>query len=134
MAAREASDFKRFEPALERVLDLQSPLYRLLRRPGGRFAHPYDVLLDDYEAGLTTAELQALFSRLQGELVPLVSAAAAAGAGGRVFEGHFPVEDQKRFIDYRLAARRGLRERALASEISVDSPVRPQHGARPTSA
>ena len=58
----------------------------------GEFAHPYDILLDDYEPGLTTEELQGIFARLQAELVPLVSAAAAAGEDGHVFPGHFPVE------------------------------------------
>jgi carboxypeptidase Taq len=62
------------------------------------------VLLDDYEPGLTTAELLTLFARLQDELVPLVSAAAAAGESGQVFPGHFPVEDQRRFVDELLGA------------------------------
>ncbi len=65
----------------------------------GEFAHPYDVLLDDYEPGLTTEELRTLFTRIQDELVPLVSAAAAAGEDGRVFVGHFPVDAQKGFAD-----------------------------------
>ena len=103
MAAREASDFKRFQPALERVLELQRR-YIACFDGTGEFAHPYDVLLDDYEPGLTTAELRTLFGRIQEELVPLVSAAAAAGESGRVFEGHFPVEAQKGLADELLRA------------------------------
>lgn len=103
MEAREAQDFKRFQPALERVLDLQAR-YIACFDGTGEFAHPYDVLLDDYEPGLTTAELTALFDNLQAELVPLVSAAAAAGEDGPVFAGRFPVEKQKTLTDELLRA------------------------------
>jgi carboxypeptidase Taq len=103
MEAREAGDFKRFAPALERVLELQSR-YIACFDGTGEFAHPYDILLDDYEPGLTTEELQGVFARLQAELVPLVSAAAAAGEDGHVFPGHFPVEAQRRMADELLAA------------------------------
>ena len=103
MEAREAQDFKRFQPALERVLDLQAR-YIACFDGTGEFAHPYDVLLDDYEPGLTTAELTALFDNLQAELVPLVSAAAAAGEDGPVFAGRFPVDKQKTLTDELLRA------------------------------
>jgi carboxypeptidase Taq len=103
IAAREAGDFKRFQPALERVLELQGR-YIACFDGTGEFAHPYDVLLDDHEPGLTTEELRTLFGRLQDELVPLVSAAAAAGDDGRVFPGHFPAEAQKRLVDELLGA------------------------------
>ena len=86
MLARDASDFMVFQPALERVIELQAR-YIACFDGTGEFAHPYDVLLDDYEAGLTTAELRGLFTRIQDELVPLVSAAAAAGESGHVFRG-----------------------------------------------
>lgn len=103
MEAREAQDFKRFQPALEHVLDLQAR-YIACFDGTGEFAHPYDVLLDDYEPGLTTAELTALFDNLQAELVPLVSAAAAAGEDGPVFAGRFPVDKQKTLTDELLRA------------------------------
>jgi carboxypeptidase Taq len=103
MAARDGSDFKVFQPALERVLELQRR-YIACFDGTGEFAHPYDVLLDDYEPGLTTEELQTLFGRIQEELLPLVSAAAAAGEDGRVFEGHFPAADQKKLVDELLHA------------------------------
>ena len=103
MAAREAKDFKVFQPALEHVLELQSR-YIACFDGTGEFAHPYDVLLDDYEPGLTTEELRPLFATLQDELVPLISAAAAAGEDGRVFEGHFPAAYQQALATELLAA------------------------------
>ena len=69
MAAREASDFKLFQPALERVLELQHR-YIACFDGTGEFAHPYDVLLDDYEPGLTTEELRTLFATHPGRARP----------------------------------------------------------------
>jgi carboxypeptidase Taq len=103
LEAREKGDFCHFAPALERVLELQER-YIACFDGTGEYAHPYDVLLDDYEPGLTTAELTGLFATLQEELVPLVSAAAAAGEEGHIFPGHHPVEAQQRFADELLAA------------------------------
>ena len=103
MAARENSDFKLFQPALERVLEL-THRYIACFDATNEFAHPYDVLLDDYEPRLTTEELRGIFVTIQQELVPLVSAAAAAGEHGRVFPGHFPQESQNALAQELLAA------------------------------
>lgn len=103
LEAREQDDYGHFAPSLERIMELQHR-YIACFDGTGTFAHPYDVLLDDYEPGLTTAEVRQLFSVLQEELVPLVHAAAAAGEDGRVFPGHYPVEDQQRFAQALLGA------------------------------
>jgi carboxypeptidase Taq len=103
MAAREKGDYALFEPALERVLEL-THRYIGCFDGTGEFAHPYDVLLDDYEPSLTTEELTTLFGTIQDELVPLVSAAAAAGEEGRVFPGHFPRERQQALAEELLRA------------------------------
>lgn len=103
MTAREAADFARFRPALERVLELQHR-YIACFDGSGEFAHPYDILLDDYEPGLTTVELRGLFGRIQDELVPLVHAAAAAGESGQIFPGSFPVANQQRLVHELLLA------------------------------
>jgi carboxypeptidase Taq len=104
LEARGAKDFRRFQPALERVLEL-TLRYAACFEGTGEFAHPYDILLDDYEPGLTTAELRILFGRLREELVPLVSAAAAAsGQDDHVFPGSYPEAAQRRLMDDVLAA------------------------------
>src|SRR4051812_2413784 len=103
MAARDADDYSLFQPSLERILEL-THRYIACFDGAPEFAHPYDVLLDDYEPGLTTAELTGLFATIQDELVPLVSAAAAAGEHGRVFPGHFPEADQKALANELLKA------------------------------
>ena len=53
--ARKTSNFKRFQPWLEKILKLvqeQAKCY-------GYQDHPYDALLEDYEPGLTTQKLDA---------------------------------------------------------------------------
>jgi carboxypeptidase Taq len=103
LEAREKGAFAHFAPALERVLELQRR-YIACFDGTDEYAHPYDILLDDYEPGLTTEELRGLFSTLQEELVPLVHAAAAAGEEGRIFPGHFPADRQKVFAEELLHA------------------------------
>ncbi len=74
--ARAANDFNAFAPHLERVLDLK-------RQYVGFFPpseHPYDVLLDDCEPGMTTADVKALFGRLRPRQVTLLKAIAARPA------------------------------------------------------
>src|SRR5919201_6022039 len=70
--ARAANDFAPFRDALAHHVELR---HRYVACFDG-FAHPYDVLLDDFEPGLTTAELRPLFGELRDALVPLVAAAA----------------------------------------------------------
>jgi carboxypeptidase Taq len=98
LQARAAQDFERFRPALEHSLEL-THRYVACFDGTGEFAHPYDVLLDDYEPELTTAELRGIFGRLQEELVPLVAAAAAAGAEpGPVLPGTHPEPVQRALL------------------------------------
>jgi carboxypeptidase Taq len=96
MEARAAADFGRFRDALERHLELRR---RYVACFDG-FAHPYDVLLDDYEPGLTAAELRPLFAELSEALVPLVAAAGdpAQVPNGGAFAGAYPVHVQRRTV------------------------------------
>jgi carboxypeptidase Taq len=95
LQARRAGDFEVFRPSLEHMLELLHR-YAACFDGSGEFAHPYDVLLDDYEPDLTTAELTPLFAGLTEQLVPLVAAAAATdGEPGEVFPGTYPVQRQQ---------------------------------------
>jgi carboxypeptidase Taq len=69
-AAREANDYGVFRPALERNLELQRRYVECLDGSTG----PYDILVDEHEPGLTTADIVAVFEPLKAELVPLVAA------------------------------------------------------------
>ena len=95
--ARAASDFSRFRDALERHIELRHR-YVASFEPA---EHPYDILLDDFEPELTTAELRPLFATLRDNLVDLVSRAAQEDGGVRndgVFAGPFEVSDQRRAV------------------------------------
>ena len=71
--ARAKSDFRIFLPHLEKVLALVRK-YISFFPPAD---HPYDTLLDDYEPGMKTAEVQAIFSALRPKQVELIRAIAA---------------------------------------------------------
>ena len=66
--AKAASDFESFSPHLERQLELKRRYIACFPET----EEPYDVLLDEYEEGLTTAQVEEIFGRLKGELVELV--------------------------------------------------------------
>ncbi len=66
--AREAGNFDDFRPSLERILDLKRQ-YADCFHP---FDHIYDPLLDDFEPGLKTADVQEIFSTLRPQQVELL--------------------------------------------------------------
>ncbi|MCT4688369.1 carboxypeptidase M32 [Vallitalea sp.] len=67
--AKIKSDFSIFAPHLEKVIEFSKKFieYR------GYTKHPYNTLLDDYEKGLTTDDLDKFFSELKNSIVPLVA-------------------------------------------------------------
>jgi carboxypeptidase Taq len=70
--ARQHSDYARFQPHLQKLIDLK-------RRYIGFFpprAHPYDTLLDEFEPGITTADVKALFDVIRPRQVALIQAIA----------------------------------------------------------
>ena len=74
--AREGSDFALFKPHLERMVDLS-------RRKADYYGFedsPYDALLEEYERGVTAAQLTPLFALLAERQKALVAAIAAAPA------------------------------------------------------
>jgi carboxypeptidase Taq len=91
--ARATNEFGRFRDALEGHVELR---HRYVACFEG-YAHPYDVLLDDYEPGLTTAELRPLFAELRDALVPLVAAAGdpRQPRNDGVFAGPFTTDRQR---------------------------------------
>ncbi len=66
--AKAMSDFVSFIPHLERQLELKHRYIECF--PEAETA--YDVLLEDYEEGLTTTQVVDVFDRLKRELVPLI--------------------------------------------------------------
>ncbi len=70
--AKVASDFSIFKPNLEQLVELRRE-YAEFFKP---WDHVYDPLLDDFEPGMKTAEVQAIFEKLRPEQVALIKTIA----------------------------------------------------------
>jgi carboxypeptidase Taq len=68
--ARARSSFALFEPHLQKVVDLKKQYVSFFPPPD----HPYDVLVDEFEPGMTTAEIRSLFAVLRPTQVQLIRA------------------------------------------------------------
>src|SRR5205814_614272 len=67
--ARRNSDFELFLPYLEEAIELKKRYIECFQPVD----EPYDALLDDFEPGMKTAEVRAVFEELKAGLVPLVA-------------------------------------------------------------
>jgi carboxypeptidase Taq len=94
--ARKRSDFSHFVPHLTRNLELAR---RYVDCFDG-FQCPYDALLDDYEPGMRSEEVDALFSELKGELVPLIATLGAHQdtVDDSGLHGQFAIEKQRALV------------------------------------
>ena len=90
VVARADNDYAAFRPWLDRHLELKREYIACFDAPDD----PYDVLLDDFEPGTTTAEVRAVFDRLKEELVPLIAATADDGRRASA-TGPFPEDGQR---------------------------------------
>ncbi|MDQ3874668.1 MAG: carboxypeptidase M32 [Actinomycetota bacterium] len=104
--ARERSDFALFLPTLQRNLELK---HRYIECFDG-LETPYDALLDDYEEGMTTAEVTEVLMHLRDGLVPLMAEIAHHGdpVDASFLAGPFPVDRQRRV------------ERAILDRVGFD--------------
>jgi carboxypeptidase Taq len=68
--AKTKSDFSIFRPHLEKIVELNQR-YVSFFPPAD---HPYDVLLDNYEPGMKTADVKAIFEKLRPQQVELIKA------------------------------------------------------------
>ena len=91
--ARAADDFAAFRPTLERIVELRQEEASILLEEG---ADLYDALLDDYEPGMRTAQVVAMFDALRPALVSLRERIAASGVEPPRLSGTFERERQMR--------------------------------------
>lgn len=91
--ARQENKFSEFAPVLERLIELKK-----------QWAHhidphcpPYDILIDDYERGLTMKQVDPIFDVLKAELVPLIRSIQESSYQPDVsfLQGEFSVEKQE---------------------------------------
>ena len=92
--ARKQSDWAMFQPYLEKVIELRRQ-YVDCFDPADE---DYDILLDDYEPGMKTAEVRAVFDELKAGLVPLIAEVSERtdAVDDSFLTGDFPIEEQKR--------------------------------------
>lgn len=93
--ARKNSDFKAFQPWLEKVIALE-------RQKADAYGHdgePYNPLLDDYEPGATVDDIENVFANLRDELVDLLGRIqdAPKKPDVSIVERDYDVERQKIF-------------------------------------
>ncbi len=96
IAARAEDDFAAFVPHLRRNVELAR---RYVECFDG-FDCAYDVLLDDYEPGMSSAEVTRLFAELKDGLVPMIALVAehAERVDDGVVHGHFPIDRQRQLV------------------------------------
>jgi carboxypeptidase Taq len=93
---RERADFDGFLPYLERNVELRRRYADCFDGFPG-FAHPYDPLLDDFEPGVTTAQVRSILAELRDGVRPLVAEIAprSASVDDACLRGNFPLGAQE---------------------------------------
>ncbi|HBE69272.1 MAG TPA: carboxypeptidase M32 [Planctomycetaceae bacterium] len=100
--ARQADDWKLFEPHLKEIYNLRRQEAEILAGDG----HLYDALLDQYEEGAKSEQLTQTFAALRDALVPLVNAMSQSSTrpDGQSFRIPIPVEYQRNVSHWVAAA------------------------------
>ena len=113
--ARKEDDFSRFQPLLEKTLDLK----RQEAAAVGFTDSVYDPLLDDYEPGAKTADVAQVLSELRNALVPLVEQIEASDRAPNVnlLTGDYPIALQEAF-GKQVAEAMGFRFRAGRLDVT----------------
>jgi carboxypeptidase Taq len=93
-AAKANADYDAMRPHLEKHLELKHRYVECFDTP----EETYDVLLDDFEPGMKTAEVRAIFDTLKEELLPLIKEIGEAGDVDDSFlTGEFDPDVQRAF-------------------------------------
>jgi carboxypeptidase Taq len=104
--AKTESNFELLRPHLETNVELRHRYVQCFDPP----EETYDLLLDDYEPNMKTAEIREIFDRLKEELVPLIQEIADAGEVDAEFlTGEFD-PDKQREIGFEILHRFGYTE------------------------
>jgi len=91
--ARKANDFESFRPTLEKVVDL----CRQIAEHRGYEDNIYDALLDQFEPGMKSAEVDQIFGDLRPMLVEMVKRIqdSSVKADGSIMTRSYPVDKQR---------------------------------------
>lgn len=95
--ARKENDYASFRPWLEKIVDIQRRKAECI----GYEEHIYDALMDPFEPGMKSSEVDAIFGALRPELVKLVKeiGESEVKVDDSVMTRSYPVEKQKEITD-----------------------------------
>ena len=113
LEARAASDFSLFLPAFRRVHEV-ALRWAECQEAG---ESPYDAFLDEYEPGMKTSEVRAVFDVLRPELTAIVRDAGEP-ADDSFLDGDYPVAVQQEFLE-EVLTRFGFEEGAWRLDPTV---------------
>ena len=97
--AKNNDDYDQFAPTLKEIIDYQKKFIDYRLKASGKDMKPYDLLLNDFEEGFTTKELDIFFDTLKSEIVPLLRMVVEKKDKICKEYNHrnYPVEKQKAF-------------------------------------
>ena len=113
--ARRNNDFAAFLPVLRENLELRRQYVACFE---GDYAEPYDAVLDDFERGMTTAEVRTLFAYLKEHQAPLVKRVGGGEVAKTIPGRVFPLEQQKLF-ELEVVRRFGFDDEAWRLDATV---------------
>lgn len=98
--ARKESNFKKFQPYLEQVVELLRRKAQAYGWPKG--GEPWDALAEDYEPGCTAKQVQAVFSPLRQRLQALLSdlVPSKKRPSNAFNELKLPIDQQDKFVRF----------------------------------
>lgn len=93
--ARATNDFKSFEPTLEKLFEMARQQADFL----GYTDHPYDALINQYERGMTTAEVARIFNAHKPDLIELIAAIGEVEdrVSDAVLRREYDIDKQRQF-------------------------------------
>ena len=111
--AKKNNDFSIFAPHLEKLIAMKKR-YAEYINPGGDV---YDTLLNEFEKGMTKAQMDPFFDALREKLVPLIQAVGAVQQPDTSFlTGPFDLEAQKELSEYVMDVMGIDKERCILRE------------------
>ncbi len=90
--AKQNDDYASYMPTLDRIIEIQKKFAGYRAKEGQKL---YDILLDDYEEGFTTKELDEFFGRIREAVVPLLAKVREKGEVDKSYNERFFASDKQ---------------------------------------
>lgn len=113
--ARKSNDFGRFAPLLGKLVELKRRVAELVGYEG----EPYDALLDEFEPGAKTREIESIFADLRRQTVALLDRLRAGKAPDDTILRRMYPEPQQRLLSQRMAEAIGFDFERGRADVSV---------------